>query len=100
MFRYYLVTAARGLLRHKLYSFVNVAGFSIALAAAILITLYVRDQLSYDHLGPRDVSSLQAGAGGAGSRSWPAAVGDGPFPGGTGSWGGNPGGEGVHARHA
>lgn len=48
MFRYYLVTAARGLLRHKLYSFVNVAGFSIALAAAILITLYVRDQLSYD----------------------------------------------------
>jgi putative ABC transport system permease protein len=46
--RYYLVTAARGLLRHKLYSFINIAGFSIALAAAILITLYVRDQLSYD----------------------------------------------------
>jgi putative ABC transport system permease protein len=46
--RYYLVTAARGLIRHKLYSFINVAGLSIALAAAILITLYVRDQLSYD----------------------------------------------------
>jgi putative ABC transport system permease protein len=46
--RYYLLTAARGLLRHKLYSFINVAGLSIALAAAILITLYVRDQLSYD----------------------------------------------------
>ena len=48
MLRHYLVTAARGLLRHKLYSFINIAGFSVALAAAILITLYVRDQLSYD----------------------------------------------------
>ena len=48
MLGYYLVTAARGLTRHKLYSFINVAGFSVALAAAILITLYVRDQLSYD----------------------------------------------------
>lgn len=48
MLRYYLVNAARGLLRQKLYSFINVAGFSIALAAAILITLYVHDQLSYD----------------------------------------------------
>jgi putative ABC transport system permease protein len=49
---YYLVTAARGLIRHKLYSFINLAGFSIALAAAILITLYVRDQLSYDSWVP------------------------------------------------
>jgi len=48
MLRYYLATAARGLVRHKLYSFINVAGLSIALAAAILIALYVRDQLSYD----------------------------------------------------
>jgi putative ABC transport system permease protein len=42
------MTAVRGLLRHKLYSFINVVGFSIGLAAAILIILYVRDQLSYD----------------------------------------------------
>ena len=48
MLRHYLVSAVRSLLRHKLYSFINIAGFSIALAAAILITLYVRDQLSYD----------------------------------------------------
>lgn len=45
MLRHYLMTAVRGLLRHKLYSFINVAGFSIGLAAAILIGLYVRDQL-------------------------------------------------------
>ncbi|MGH8202227.1 MAG: ABC transporter permease [Steroidobacteraceae bacterium] len=48
MLRHYLVTAVRSLLRHKLYGFINITGFSIALAAAILITLYVRDQLSYD----------------------------------------------------
>lgn len=48
MLRHYLMTAVRGLLRHRLYSFINVAGFSIGLAAAILIILYVRDQLSYD----------------------------------------------------
>ena len=48
MLRHYLVTAVRGLLRHTLYSFINIAGFSIGLAAAILIVLYVRDQLSYE----------------------------------------------------
>ena len=48
MLRHYLVAALRGLLRHKLSTFINVAGFSVALAAAILIALYVRQQLSYD----------------------------------------------------
>lgn len=48
MLRHYLMTAVRGLLRHRLYGFINVAGFSIGIAAAILIILYVRDQLSYD----------------------------------------------------
>lgn len=38
----------RGFARHKLYSFINVAGLSIALACAILILLFVRDQLAYD----------------------------------------------------
>jgi len=40
--------AARGFVRRRLYSFINVAGLSIALACAILILLFVRDQLSYD----------------------------------------------------
>lgn len=48
MLRHYLMTALRGLVRHKLHSFINIAGFSIGLAAAILIILYVRDQLSFD----------------------------------------------------
>lgn len=48
MFRHYLVMATRSLAQHRLYSFINVAGLSIGLASAILIALYVRDQLSYD----------------------------------------------------
>ncbi len=48
MLRHYLQMALRGFLRHKLYSFINVAGLAIALACAILILLFVRDQVSYD----------------------------------------------------
>lgn len=48
MLRHYLLMAGRGLARHKLYSFINVAGLSVPLACAILILLFVRDQLSYD----------------------------------------------------
>lgn len=48
MLRHYPLMALRALLRHRLYSFINVAGMSIALACAILILLFVREQLSYD----------------------------------------------------
>lgn len=48
MLRHYPLMALRALLRHKLYTFINVAGMSVALACAILILLFVRDQLSYD----------------------------------------------------
>lgn len=48
MLGHYLRLALRGFVRHKLYSFINVAGLSVALACAILILLFVRDQLSYD----------------------------------------------------
>jgi putative ABC transport system permease protein len=48
MLGHYLRMAARGFVRHKLYSFINIAGLSIALACATLILLFVRDQLSYD----------------------------------------------------
>jgi putative ABC transport system permease protein len=57
MFRHYLVTALRNFARHKLYSFINVAGLSIGLACAILIALFVRDEVSYDRWIP-DSSNL------------------------------------------
>jgi putative ABC transport system permease protein len=48
MFRNYLVIALRNIIRHRLYAFINVAGLAVGLACAILITLFVRDELSYD----------------------------------------------------
>lgn len=48
MFRNYCKTAFRNLARSKAYSFINIAGLSLGLACAILIMLYVQDELSYD----------------------------------------------------
>jgi putative ABC transport system permease protein len=44
----YLVTALRGFRRHKLYGFINIAGLAVGLCCAIFITLYLRDELSYN----------------------------------------------------
>jgi putative ABC transport system permease protein len=48
MFRNYLVIALRNIARHKLYSFINIAGLTVGLTCVILIALFVRDELSYD----------------------------------------------------
>jgi putative ABC transport system permease protein len=48
MFRNYLVIALRNIIRHRLYSAINIAGLAVGLACAILIMLFVRDELSYD----------------------------------------------------
>ncbi len=48
MFRNYLVIALRNIIRHKLYSFINIAGLAVGLTCVILIMLFVRDELSYD----------------------------------------------------
>ncbi len=43
-----LRTAYRNLKRHKIYSFINVFGLAVSLAACWLIVLYIEDELSYD----------------------------------------------------
>src|SRR5665213_4007463 len=48
MFQNYLITALRNFTRHKLYSFINIAGLTVGLTCAIFIMLFVRDELSYD----------------------------------------------------
>lgn len=48
MFRNYFKTAFRNLRRNKVYSFINIAGLSLGLACAMLIMLYVKDEISYD----------------------------------------------------
>lgn len=48
MFRNYLKIALRTLAHNKAYSSINVVGLSIGLAAAMLIILYTKDEVSYD----------------------------------------------------
>jgi putative ABC transport system permease protein len=48
MFRNYLVIAFRNITRHFSVSFMNMAGLSIGLACAMLIFLWVADELSFD----------------------------------------------------
>ncbi len=52
MFRNYLKIAIRSLLKHKLYSGINVFGLALGMACSLLIGLWVRDELSYDRFLP------------------------------------------------
>jgi len=48
MFKNYLVTAWRNILRGKGFSLLNIAGLAVGLAVCVLILLYVRAETSYD----------------------------------------------------
>jgi len=48
MIKNYFKSAFRNFARNKIYSFINVAGLSIGLACAMLIMLYVKDEVSFD----------------------------------------------------
>lgn len=48
MFKNYLKTALRNLLRHKLFSGLNIFGLAAGMACSILIFLWVEDELSFD----------------------------------------------------
>ncbi len=44
----YIKIAFRNLLRHKAFSFINIAGLAIGMTCSIFILLWVREELSYD----------------------------------------------------
>lgn len=48
MLQTYLKIAWRNLLKHKIFSLVNIAGLAAGLTCFLLITLYVYDEISYD----------------------------------------------------
>lgn len=48
MLKNYLTIALRNLLRHKMFSFINILGLAIGMAACLLIMQYVSFELSYD----------------------------------------------------
>jgi len=52
----YLTVALRNIARHKLYSFINIAGLAAGLACVIFIMLFVRDELSFDKWLPNSAN--------------------------------------------
>ena len=49
MIRNYLKVAVRNLLKQKGYTFINILGLAVGIAASVLIFLYVTHELSYDN---------------------------------------------------
>jgi len=52
MFKNYFKIALRQLRRQKMYSAIKIGGFSLSLAACLLIALFIKDELSYDKFYP------------------------------------------------
>jgi putative ABC transport system permease protein len=48
MFKNYVKTGFRNLKKHKAFSFISVFGLAVGLSCCLLITLYVKNELSYD----------------------------------------------------
>src|ERR1700736_1573052 len=52
MFKNYFTIALRQLQMQKMYSAVKIGGFALSIASCLLITLYIRNELSYDRSYP------------------------------------------------
>lgn len=48
MFKNYFTTAWRNLIKHKVFSFINIFGLALSLTAVWLIALFVADEVSFD----------------------------------------------------
>jgi len=48
MFKNHIKIAWRGLKKDKLFTFIKVGGFAVGIAACLLISLFIRDEQSYD----------------------------------------------------
>src|SRR3954471_1413414 len=48
MFKNYLKTSIRSLMKNKTFSFINIFGLAVGTLCCIYILLYVQDQYSYD----------------------------------------------------
>ncbi|MCL4707459.1 ABC transporter permease [bacterium] len=74
MLKNYLKIAIRNLLKHKVYSFINLAGLAIGIACCVLIILYVREELSYDRFHKNAGRIYRVGNEGRfGSEIWTSA---------------------------
>jgi len=52
MLKNYLITAVRNLRKNKVHSFINIAGLSVGMAVAMLIGLWIWDEVSFNRGNP------------------------------------------------
>ena len=74
MFKNYLITAVRNLRKNKAHSFINIAGLSVGMAVALLIGLWIWDELSFDKANPnysRIAQVMQNGTMNGETDTWP-----------------------------
>src|SRR5688572_19923934 len=65
MFRNYLKTAIRSLLRHRFFSAINIFGLAVAMSICMCIIMLVADQMSYDRYNPKSNRIFQVNTIGA-----------------------------------
>lgn len=53
MLRNYFNVAIRNITKHKFFSVINILGLTIGLASALFISLYIYDELNYDHFNEK-----------------------------------------------
>lgn len=53
MFKNYLLTSLRSLLRNKINTWISIAGLSIGLATGIMITFFIQDEFKYDQFNKK-----------------------------------------------
>jgi len=52
MLRNFFTIALRNLQKHRVHSFINIAGLAVGMALTVLIALWITDELSFDHYAP------------------------------------------------
>lgn len=48
MIRNYFTIAVRNLLKHRVFSFINIVGLSVGIACCVMLALYIHEEFSYD----------------------------------------------------
>jgi len=83
MFWHYMQVATRTLVDQKLYSFLNILGLSVALVCAVLVVLFVRNELAYDKWIPGTENLYRVEVTARAPGFPPASLAGGPYPLGT-----------------
>ncbi|WP_336517731.1 ABC transporter permease [Pollutibacter soli] len=65
MFKNYIKVAIKNIVRHKAFSFINIAGLAIGMACSIFILIWVQNETSYDkfNINRKEIYRVVANAG-------------------------------------